>query len=66
MRLAEHIVLFFAIVIVGLLLSIVNFILFFLAGFEDKVNSPAFYIVLVVSWSLSVTWLVSKIFKNDE
>jgi len=24
-----------------------------------------FYIILVLSWSLSVTWVISKIFKDD-
>jgi len=65
MKVAEFIVLFSAIVLIGLLLSIVDFALFFLAGFEDKINSPIFYIILVLSWSLSVTWVISKIFKDE-
>jgi len=65
MKTAEFLVLFSAIILIGLLLTLVNFALFLVAGFEDKINSPIFYIILVLGWSLSVTWVISKIFKDD-
>lgn len=61
-----YIIMFFAFVLVTIILTIVGILIFTLLGKESLINTPIFYLVFGLIWSLVIIRIVDKFIKDEE